>query len=519
MKIALVQCPSWTVLRPPYNLAVLSSCLKESGHDVICFDFNINMYNHLLNQGDNNLRESLEESSTWYRGDYVQTIIKKYDSYIDFLVNQILESDAKIIGFTIVGTTRYFSEEIASRIKKKDPKRIIVFGGYYCFRTEVGIRFLEKPFVDAVCLGEAEFAFPSLIKEIEINKGRLGYCKGFAYRDKENRAIDCGDYPLVEDLDCLRFADFSGFNLDEYPRKSLAISTSRGCINRCSFCAESRVWRKYRLRSAYNIYREIVFQLTNYPKTEFFFFNDSLINGNIELLDQICDLIIENKVRVGWGGQGLIRKEMDLRLLKKMREAGFVFVSYGLESASPRILRLMKKGYPVELAGKVIRNTKRVGVSISVNIIVGYPSETEEDLLMTLEFLKRNMDFIDNVCIQALVVLPGSFLYINKDDLGISFPEDNDINRWYTIDGRNDFKLRLERMEFCKRYLEDFGHKVSLVFPSSDHLIRLAEEYESKKDFDKALEIYQKAIAINKDINKDLLIEGKIAAIKKFLKD
>lgn len=459
MKIALVQCPSWTTISPPYSLSLLSACLRKAGHDVSCHDLNIKLYNYSKMQGEDKKWEILEATSSWYSYKDVLDIINRYESYIDLLVNEILENDPDIVGFSITFVSRIFSEEIAKRIKQKKRNAIIVFGGFMCFRCEWGIGILECPSVDAICFLEGEIAFVNLVNTIEANNGKLAACKGFAYRDVDGHIIDCGDYPLIDNLDSIPYADFSDFDLEEYTQKTLPIATSRGCFNRCTFCVESVIYKKYRCRQADNIFQEMTFQLRKHPQIKTFYFNDSLINGNMGILDKLCDLIILNKFNVTWGGNLFICEKLDFAFLKKMREAGFDFAGLGLESGSPRILERMNKNQSPSMAKDLIRNMKGLGIRVHANLVVGFPGESEEDVSKTVEFLEETIDCMEQVNFHPYVVLPKTFVDDHKQEFGVVIPEDNNKVRWHSPDYSNSFEVRQKRLAF---YRERFGEKIRL---------------------------------------------------------
>jgi radical SAM superfamily enzyme YgiQ (UPF0313 family) len=182
-------------------------------------------------------------------------------------------------------------------------------------------------------------------------------------------------------------------------------------------------------------------------------------------LSELVDLFIKNKLNFfQWGGQARIRDGMDFSFLKKMREAGFSFVSYGLESASPRIVKMMGKNFDVNLAENVIRDTSRAGIRSTVNIIVGFPGEKREDIAITLRFLQRNIEFIDDIYIHTLVLLPSSILYRNKEKFGIAVSNFHPVSGWHSRDGNNNFKSRLARARFLK---EALGNKAKLSFDLS----------------------------------------------------
>lgn len=516
MKVALIQCPSWSETSPPYALGLLTACLRQAGHEVYCFDLNINFYNYLKNSNADLPWGTSGGSNSWFEIDYVHKLIEDNKTYIKRLVCQVLEVSAQVIGFTVQDTSRIFSEKIAEMIKEKDKEKLIIFGGPSCFENSIyHLNFLQKAYIDAICLQEGETAFLDLLRQLE-GKNELGFCQGFAYRDKSARIIHCGRKELIQDLDKLPFADFSDFYHREYGRKTLPISTSRGCIYRCAFCSEAPIWERYRNRSAKNIYNEIAYQLKRSPEIENFFFNDSLINGNIRALNELADLIITNKLKIIWGGQGRIRAEMNTQFLKKLKKAGFSYVSYGLESGSQYILDKMQKKLYLETAEAVIRNTHKAGIRTTVNVIVGFPTETEKEVLETADFIKRNIRFMDSVYFHSLVVMPGSLLWEKKEDFKIHIPEINGLNLWHTESNNNNYKIRLERVEFYKTVLKDkFVSNISMF----NYYLTCADQYFNKGNFLDAKEFYIKAREETIDRNKISLIENKINFLQQKLKE
>ncbi len=465
MKVALVQCPAWTTESPPYALALLVVALEKSGHEVICFDLNIELYRfckEIMKQDDSIISDeswSMDfRGYAWYEKEKVLNFINEYEPYINKLIDSIVNSPAQIIGFSVQSTSKFSSLEIARRIKERDKSKIIVFGGPLCFRNCYGIGILKDfQFLDFVCFGEGEELFPQLINTIE-KEGKVQY-SGFGSRMENNIIVDGGDGKLIKDLDRIPFADYSKFSLEKYAKKLLPIATSRGCINRCSFCNESTHWRKYRRRSAQNTLEEIKYQLELYPEIETFWFNDSLINGDIGLLNELCDLLISNKVKVKWGGQGTICKEMTKDLLRKMKLAGCNLISYGVESGSSKILRLMRKDYYTpELAKEIIRSTFEVGIDTIFNIIVGFPGETEDDFEETKDFVRECKRYTIHIELPTFLLLKGSYVYNHLDEFNILPIEYSDPDwqlKWQTKDNLNTYDLRKRRLEELKKIISE----------------------------------------------------------------
>ena len=504
MKLALIQCPNWTVFTPPYNLALLKAVCQNRGHEVTCLDFNIRFFKYL---NDKERSDLYNKPTDWFSDSFVQTVIASHSVFVDNCVTEILSLNSKAIGFNVTGLNRFFAEEVIKRIKAKDKDKIVFIGGSHCFKTEIGkVLLYVNPGIDALCYLEGENVLPDLLDMIERD-GKIGPCSGIVFRNKDNEIIDCPDQPLVEDLDSLPFADFSDFNVDEYFMKELPISTSRGCINRCIFCSESNIWKRYRSRSAKNIFDEIVYQLGKYPYIRSFFFNDSLLNGNLKALDELCDLLINNNIKITWGGQAAIRQQMSKDLIDKMKKSGCFHLTYGLESVSPKIIKMIGKNFSPELAERVIKDTHQVGIKTDVTIIIGFPTETDEDIIFTGEFLKKNREFIDEIFFHLLVIARGTYLYENRDSLGIELEDNFNSVRWHSNKEVNTLGKRLEVLDIYNKFVGQGGTD---FYSAPDYYIYSADKCLRANDYKNALGFYLKAKKVNTNTLKAKYIEERI---------
>jgi len=202
----------------------------------------------------------------------------------------------------------------------------------------------------------------------------------------------------IEDLNSIPFPTFSEFNLSEYNPESdykpIPLILSRGCIGRCCYCIDCIMWPKFRCRLAEHVFKEIEYHI-KINKAKAFEFNDLTCNGNLKQLSGICDLIIESGLKFDWVSYAIIRKDMGPELFSKLKQSGCHTLIYGVESGSDKTLGRMKKTYTSEDAQQVIRLTHDSGICTNINIIVGFPGETEEDLEETVRFLQRNKEYID----------------------------------------------------------------------------------------------------------------------------
>ncbi|MFA5163748.1 MAG: radical SAM protein [Patescibacteria group bacterium] len=496
MKVALVQCPGWGRDCPPYTLALFAAYLRQNEHRVFSYDIN----NALYCSGPDKYRRMWDDKdlySFWSNKSLITEFIRDNERMVEFQVKHILDSGAKIIGFSVQFSSLLVSLEVARRIKAKSRDRIIVFGGPDCCRHLRGSEIIKEDCVDVVALGEGDTTLLELVNMVELD-GKVENCPG-ALLKKEGKIFDCGDGIAVRDLDLIPFPDYSDFRKDimaghyRQPER-LEIFDSRGCITRCHFCSEWQFWQNYRSMSGERIFEEVAYQIRRFPGTEYFYFIGSLLNGNIKSLNRFCDLVIQNSLVVRWAGQAVIRPEMSAELLGKMRKAGCEWLGYGIESGSQRVVDSMNKHFFIADAERVLRDTHQAGIGTQVNFMFGIPTETLEDFKETLEFLKRNRENIDSVLAsQSFCVLDkGTYLYNHAEEFGIRNP---DHHLYWETDG-NDYPERFRRYEeFCSLAL-------SLGLPETSGVLRLKPDkwallgdyYLFKKDYPMAKECFLKSM-------------------------
>lgn len=517
MKVALIQCPGWGRDCPPYSVAFLSAVLRRKGHQAFGFDLN----NALYCSGPDKYKENWDDKdkySFWSNVALIAEFIHDNERMIDFQISKILDTEAKIIGFTVHFSSLLVSLEIARRIKKADKDRIIVFGGPDCSRELRGKELIRDDAVDIVVVGEGDEILPELAGIVEV-EGRVDFSSGVLLK-KGGKIIDCGDRPVVENLDLLPFPDYSDFRKDimlghyRQPER-LEILDSRGCIIRCHFCSEWQFWKVYRTMSGKRIFEEIAYQMKRFPGVNYFYFIGSLLNGNVRELSQFCDLLISSGLKIKWSGQAIIRPEMTKELMEKMAKSGCEWLGYGIESGSQKVVKIMNKHLSIANAEEVLENTRQSGISTQANFMFGIPTETEEDFTKTLEFLRRNRENIDSVLASQsfCVIDKGTYLYTHAKEFGIINPQ----HHLYWETNGNNYVERFRRYEeFCRLAL-------SLGIPETSGVLRtkpdkwslLGGYYLFKKDYPLALECFKKSMKLESQNDTTL---KKIAECQKKIK-
>lgn len=456
MNILLVQCPcSFGVDAPPLGLAYLSSYLKQNNYEVSILDLSIILYTLV----DKEYKEYWKSNKgyCWYLEEAFNKLpFINENCYNDF-VDKILSFNTDILGFSLQNTSTLFTLEVIKRIKSKDPSKKVILGGPNCYNVsgdnlDFKLHLNLQEFADVVIVGEGEQVLLNVLRHIESKKS-LDECEGIAIL-KEKRWVFSGFASPVMNLDILPFPDFEAYNLNAYINKNvLPILTSRGCVMKCIFCTDTQFWRPYRYRSAKNVIMEIEKNKKKY-KNKFFIFNDSLINGNFVNLMDLCEYLISRRVDISWGGNFRVDKRLNLKILRKIKDAGCDYLILGIESGSNRILGLMRKGFTIEEAACFIYDCKMAGINIEVNWITGFPGETEEDFMATVNFIKKYEGLIKRNLFSTLTINQFSYLENHKEEFGIILDGPH-LGLWISSDGKNTIELRNSRLH----YLESIEQK------------------------------------------------------------
>jgi radical SAM superfamily enzyme YgiQ (UPF0313 family) len=471
MKVAYIFPPPWDPKYPSYAMALFAASTKRSNHDFFGFDLNVDFFNAVSEED----KELWKDQCAIRWNVECEQIVQRYSDFLDGYIADILNLEITLYAMSVTYRSEHIALFLAKTIKENNPKASIILGGPQCFPsykgksflesefgdavcTYGGITFLETEFVDAICTGEGDSVWPKILDHFSKQGNLQIDMPGIAYKTNDGTIIDGGIPELVEDLNGIPFADYSGIDFARYGNiYHIATMTSRGCINTCAFCSERPNFYKYRHRSAGNIFEEVVKHIEVMPKVQpFINFNDSLINGAPKALERFCDMVIEGGVAFHWGGMALIRKEMTEELLHKMKKAGCYHLAWGLESGCQEVLKLMhKRFFTIDLAKQVIKRTHNCGIQQSINLIVGFPGETDEMFQETLHFVRDYKEYFSSVGVIPMLILNNSLVYDKPQQFGLDFENLREPLKWQSSDGSNTYETRLKRVEILTSVLKE----------------------------------------------------------------
>ncbi|MCP3943757.1 MAG: radical SAM protein [Desulfobacteraceae bacterium] len=399
--------------------------------------------------------------------DNINTEYWAEDKLIDFfqpdlseLIEKIISASPRLLGLSLNGNNRCLSKRFVREIRKKNPNIIIIVGGYDCVYHNIGPNLFND--FDYMVVKEAELTLAPLVKSLLLGDNPKDLPGVLSRNDSEDRVWT--GTPLLQKLDEIDFPRYQWIDTTLYQSFTrnhlIPITASRGCRwGKCRFCAECF---DFRMRSPENVVNEIEFMYQKGFHT--FHFNESDVNGDPENLYQICAEIIKRGLVLQLVGQLRIHKKNTSEYLKHLAKAGFRHLRFGVDGWSNKTIRLLNKGYNMNLVFQNLKNSKDAGIYTTVNVVIGEPGETEKDIdeiIDNLIFAKDSIDKIESI--NTLILPAGSEYYRNPEKYNICFKEDkNDIYKkhpyfiptdlWYSEHPYIDQPVRMNRLDrICKQ--------------------------------------------------------------------
>ncbi len=188
------------------------------------------------------------------------------------------------------------------------------------------------------------------------------------------------------------------------------ILSSRGCPAACTFCSNDVTGRKFRYRSAPSVAAEIALLRDRFGQVAFTFLDDSFAVGR-RRVRELCDAIVGSGAPVWWSCTAH-PAHLDREVLLDMKRAGCAGIDIGMESADPGMLLQIGKGVTVERVLDVLGWCQEIGIHAVVNLMFGWPDETDAELDATIEFIERALPVAGGFNARGVVVpYPGTAIY------------------------------------------------------------------------------------------------------------
>ena len=391
-KDILLIYPAYTYPRksPPLGLAYLAAYVEQASFKPHIHDFNIDRIN------DGNFKELLLSRPWLVVG-------------MSFMTNQFAEA-----------------LRLSSFIKQILPDTPLVAGGPH--PSSIPERTLQElPALDIIVKGEGEGTLKELA-EVLRDGNNYDQIHGLCFK-KHGRIINNKKRELVVDIDELPFPAWKYLDVKKYSVFNItgrdgalvfALLSSRGCPNFCTFCDSHTIFgRKFRPRSAQNLFDEIIYLNKTYGMVEFDFVDDLFTVQKKRVLE-FCELICNSGIPFKWMANARVNT-VDREMLQAIKAAGCIRVDFGVETGDQYVRKLMRKNITDEQIRKAHQIAHDIGISTGSFTMVGNLGETKNSAKMTVELLK---DIGDDVMVSIACPFPGTELYSIAKEKGLINTED-----------------------------------------------------------------------------------------------
>lgn len=353
---------------------------------------------------------------------YIAAYLEKHGYKVDIFDGMVEAATPKeiasrvsaydLVGITSITFQAILTYQVLEEVRRSNPSLPVVIGGPHvsCLPLEP----LERGLADFSVVGEGEEAMLGILEAYK-NGRDFSSVPGVAFR-RGNKIYAPAGSGMIQDLDALPLPARHLLPMRKYrtsavrTRRSPALSmiTSRGCPMRCTFCFNSLPYRKQvRLLSAGKIVNEMVHLISEYGAKEIHFWDDNFL-VNKARTNEFFEIMKSRKLYIPFDCEGIINS-FDPQVLRKIKKVGCYSVSYGIESGSQRMLDLMKKQTAIDTIKKVVKETKSLGLDVRGYFLFGFPTETKEEILETIDFAKRLR--LTDATFSLLIPLPGTEIY------------------------------------------------------------------------------------------------------------
>jgi len=330
------------------------------------------------------------------------------------LLQIIGEYQPHLIGLSATTPVYKNATLLADAIKQSFPDIPLGIGGVHS--TIMGASVLaECPSLDFEVIGEAEHTIKEACQAIVENRSFEGIA-GMCYR-RNGAVVENPRRPLTEDLDELPFPARHLLKRDLYqhslPGQGLvryaSLFTSRGCPFQCIFCSQHTMHgRRVRFHGVSRVIAELRDIIDNLGVQHVILMDETLTLRRERTLE-LCQAIRDTGLRFTWEGW-THAATIDEEMLREMKTAGLIRLSFGIESGDPLILKRIKKGVTLDQIRTAYAIAARVGIETRGSAMLGHPGETRATAWRTIKFA-RSIKECQQLYLNIACPYPGTELF------------------------------------------------------------------------------------------------------------
>jgi anaerobic magnesium-protoporphyrin IX monomethyl ester cyclase len=396
-------------LVPPV-FGLFASLLRERGHTTSMFD--CTGYDF-----EGKFDTNIEEEKTLFHKSAEpgseKGIKKKSTNMFDDFVKRVETFSPDLLAMSVTESTFLRGISLLDDLRSNKKHNILtILGGV--FPTFAPERVCREPSVDIVCVGEGDVALVELCEKLERSKD-FTHTPNLWVKKPDRTIVKNSPGPAV-DINSLPSIDFSIFEDDRFYRpmrgkiyRMLPVETHRGCPYTCAFCnspsqnelydsqTQSKFFRK---KSAEKIREEIINFRDKWNGEFIFFWADTFLAWSTKELAEFCEMYSEFKFPFWCQSrtETIADSAGGYEKLKMLKDVGIHHMSFGMEHGNEKFRReVVDRDYSNEEAIAALKNPAKLDIPFTINNIIGFPDETPELAMDTVE-INRQIDSFNLSC-------------------------------------------------------------------------------------------------------------------------
>ena len=368
-------------------------------------------------------------------------------AYKRTLIDDLLEIQPDIVAIYVNLMTKLNVIEMIQKIKAHPQLKdtTIVLGGPDLRHNVADYLSIGS---DILVIGEGEQTLLEIANTVaQGNKTEFAHIDGLAYISSGEiiqtaersriRPVDSLPYPARHKIDMQPYLDTWK---DNHGKSAMTVTTQRGCPYTCKWCSTAVYGQSYRRRSPRLVAEELLFLKENYNPDSIWFVDD-VFTVSHKWLEEFA--VAVNEIGAVIPFECITRADrMTEEVIDQLKAAGCFRIWIGAESGSQKIIDLMDRRVDVTYVGEMIKMTRTKGLEAGTFIMLGYPGETQEDIQLTVDYLKDCRP--DDFTITVAYPIKGTSLYNQIEDKQIkeldwtkTTDRDRDFERTYSRDYYN----------------------------------------------------------------------------------
>lgn len=411
---------------------------------------------------------------------------KETNMFIDFF--EEFAASGEISGYDYIGISVPDLSQLVSAftlagiLKKKTDAKICIGGNYITQNKEDFMRHGEifGEYADFLSTGDGEISVIQMAEYLNGQRSSLAEVSNTVYPDEngnivfsyESKKLDFRDIPYL-DLDDVDFSQYFS------PEPVLPVQLSKGCYwGKCSFCDYYYGQQCFDIKKTEDVIKELRYYNEKYGIRRF-----SVIDEAIppKYYIKLAEAIIESGLDITYYSFARLEKEFTDEAMQLLYKSGARILLWGYEAYSERILGMMNKGIDAAKREDILRFSHNAGIWNNVLFIIGYPTETEDDVNKTLDFVRNNRDIVNSTTPSNFSLKKNALLHDTVGKDGIISCETN--GEFYTvlkdnIEGIPQHIRRDIRRDFHLEMITEYkGHIWPVNYSDFDLLLLYLSEY------------------------------------------